>query len=70
MYSYCLTLVQPVQSEDVILAHLGARAEINICIGDGLHSGLIVPREGIPGIKIAKGFSSVFLARKHSSYYI
>ena len=45
-----VTLIQPVQSKDVVLAHLGAGAEVNICIGDGLHSGLVVPREGIPGI--------------------
>lgn len=48
--SYCLTLVQPVQSGDVILAHLSACAKFNIGIGNGLHSGLVVAREGIPGI--------------------
>lgn len=49
--SYCLTLVQSVQSGDVILAHLSARAELNIGIGNGLHGGLVVAREGVPGIK-------------------
>lgn len=48
--SYCLTLVQPVQSDDVILAHLSARAKFDIGIGNGLHGGLVVAREGIPGI--------------------
>lgn len=48
--SYCLTLVQPVQSGDVILAHLSACAKFNIGIGNGLHGGLVVARKGIPGI--------------------
>lgn len=48
--SYCLTLVQPVQSGDVILAHLSSCAKFNIGIGNGLHGGLVVAREGIPGI--------------------
>lgn len=50
MFSYPLTFVKPVQPGDVVFAHLGGRAELNICVGDGLHSGLIVPGEGIPGI--------------------
>lgn len=48
--SYSLTLVQPVQSGDVILAHLSSCAKFNIGIGNGLHGGLVVAREGIPGI--------------------
>lgn len=49
-FSYCLTLVQPVQSGDVIVAHLGGCAKRNIWIGDRLHGGFIVTRESIPGI--------------------
>lgn len=44
----CLTLVQPVQSGDVVAAHLGGRAKRHIRVGDRLHGGLIVPGEGEP----------------------
>lgn len=50
VFSYRLTFVKPLQSGDVIFAHLGGRAKLNICVRDGHHSGFIVPGEGIPGI--------------------
>lgn len=50
VFSYRLTLVQPVQSADVVLAHLVGRAKFDVGVGDGNHGGLIVPGEGIPAI--------------------
>lgn len=53
MFPYCLTFVQPVQSVDVVLTHLSGRSKWNIWIRDGLHGGLVVGRESIPGINRA-----------------
>lgn len=49
--SSCLTPVQSVQPDDVILAHLFGGAEFNVGVGDGHHGGLVVAREGVPGVR-------------------
>lgn len=43
------TLVQSVQSVNVILAHLAGLAEGHVAVGDGQHSRLVVLGEGVPG---------------------
>lgn len=45
-----LTVVQSVQPDDVVLAHLFGRAEFHVGVGDGLHRGPAVPREGVTKI--------------------
>ena len=42
-------LVQPVEPVDVILAHLGGLANLNIAVRDGHHCRAVVLGECIPG---------------------
>lgn len=42
------TSVQDVDSGDVVVAHLLPCAELNVGVGNGLHGGQAVPREGVP----------------------
>lgn len=49
LLSVLTTLVQAVQSVNVILAHLGGLAEGHVAVGDGQHGRLVVLGEGVPG---------------------
>ena len=42
-------LVEVVDPDDVVLAHLLGLAEGHVGVGDGDHGGLVVLGEGVPG---------------------
>lgn len=44
----CLAVVQVVEPRDVLLAHLGGRAELDAGVGDGLQGRLVVLGESVP----------------------
>lgn len=66
-----LTFVQLVQPADVVLAHLLARAEFNIGVGDRHHSGLVVPGEGVPELSRGQTLNYFWVVfwRKESQMY-
>lgn len=55
----CSALVQPVEPDDVLLAHLSSPAELNAGIRDGHQGGLVVLRESVPDTAKSKTLLSL-----------